>query len=85
VKKTMTRHFPRLGLRQNKPAAVLEENTFADNAANSSERQGPLQFTFESDVDRIFSSPRDRLCQLFSSHHTSAFSSKKKKRVLCLV
>nr|CAB3498550.1 unnamed protein product [Digitaria exilis] len=38
-------------------AAVLEENTFADNAANSTERQGPLQFTFESEVDRIFSSP----------------------------
>jgi hypothetical protein len=70
-------------LRQNQPAAVLEENTFADNAA--SERQGLLQFTFESEVDRIFSSPLGRLCQLFSSHHTSTFSSKKKKKVLCLV
>ncbi|KAF0912954.1 hypothetical protein E2562_019765 [Oryza meyeriana var. granulata] len=38
-------------------AAVLEENTFADNAANPTERQGPLQFTFESEVDRIFSAP----------------------------
>uniref|UniRef100_A0A0D9XDK2 Uncharacterized protein n=1 Tax=Leersia perrieri TaxID=77586 RepID=A0A0D9XDK2_9ORYZ len=38
-------------------AAVLEENTFADNTANPTEHQGPLQFTFESEVDRIFSAP----------------------------
>ena len=50
-------------------AAVLEENTFADNAANSTERQGPLQFTFESEVDRIFSSPLGTLSGLLSSHH----------------
>jgi hypothetical protein len=72
-------------------AAVLEENTFADNAANSSERQGPLQFIFESEVDRIFSSPLGRLNQLFSSHPSSVFSSKKKggdvpclKFVICM-
>lgn len=49
-------------------AAVLEENTFADNAANSTERQGPLQFSFESEVDRIFSSPLGRLSGQLSSH-----------------
>ncbi|KAL5201044.1 hypothetical protein ABZP36_035398 [Zizania latifolia] len=38
-------------------AAVLEENTFADNTVNPTERKGPLQFTFESEVDRIFSAP----------------------------
>uniref|UniRef100_A0A0E0B2T4 Uncharacterized protein n=1 Tax=Oryza glumipatula TaxID=40148 RepID=A0A0E0B2T4_9ORYZ len=38
-------------------AAVLEENTFADNVTNPTERQGPMQFTFESEVDRIFSAP----------------------------
>lgn len=52
-------------------AAVLEENTFADNAANSTERQGPLQFTFESEVDRIFSCPLGRLSGPLSSHPSS--------------
>ncbi|KAF8673894.1 hypothetical protein HU200_048341 [Digitaria exilis] len=51
-------------------AAVLEENTFADNAANSTERQGPLQFTFESEVDRIFSSPLEStLLYVISGKH----------------
>jgi len=66
-------------------AAVLEENTFADNAANSTERQGPLQFTFESEVDRIFSSPLGRLCGLFSTRPSSNsclphFHQRKKER-----
>ncbi|XP_066362171.1 uncharacterized protein [Miscanthus floridulus] len=51
-------------------AAVLEENTFADNAANSTEGQGPLQFTFESEVDRIFSSPLEStLLYVISGKH----------------
>lgn len=53
-------------------AAVLEENTFADNAASatSTERQGPLQFTFESEVDRIFSSPLEStLLYVISGKH----------------
>ncbi|KAG2547519.1 hypothetical protein PVAP13_9KG105820 [Panicum virgatum] len=51
-------------------AAVLEENTFADNAANSTERQGPLQFNFESEVDRIFSSPLEStLLYVISGKH----------------
>jgi len=66
-------------------AAVLEENTFADNAANSTEGQGPLQFTFESEVDRIFSSPLGRLSGLFCTHPSSNsyllhFHQRKKKR-----
>ena len=66
-------------------AAVLEENTFADNAANSTEGQGPLQFTFESEVDRIFSSPLGRLCGLFSTRPSSNsclphFHQRKKER-----
>jgi hypothetical protein len=60
-------------------AAVLEENTFADNAATSSENQGPLQFTFESEVDRIFSSPLGRLSQLFSSSCLHIFIEEKRK------
>lgn len=47
-------------------AAVLEENTFADNVTNPTERQGPMQFTFESEVDRIFSAPLGRLWISFS-------------------
>lgn len=53
-------------------AAVLEENTFADNAASatSTERQSPLQFTFESEVDRIFSSPLEStLLYVISGKH----------------
>lgn len=34
-------------------AAVLEENPFADGADNSTERQCPLQFTSESEVDPL--------------------------------
>lgn len=65
-------------------AAVLEENTFADNAANPTERQGPIQFTFESEVDRIFSSPLGRLSGLFSSSFfrflAPAFHQRKKRK-----
>ncbi|KAL6861400.1 hypothetical protein ACP4OV_017100 [Aristida adscensionis] len=51
-------------------AAVLEENTFADNAVNPTERQGPLQFSFESEVDRIFSSPLEStLLYVISGKH----------------
>lgn len=73
-------------------AAVLEENTFADNAASatSTERQGPLQFTFESEVDRIFSSPLGRLIGLFSTHPSNSclprfHQSKKRERMLGLL
>ena len=50
-------------------AAVLEENTFAENpTANPTQQQGPVQFTFESDIDRIFSSPLGMLAGLLSCH-----------------
>lgn len=52
-------------------AAVLEENTFAENpTANPTQKQGPVQFTFESEVDRIFSSPLESsLLYVISGKH----------------
>ncbi|XP_037460268.1 uncharacterized protein LOC119331201 [Triticum dicoccoides] len=54
-------------------AAVLEEeeNTFAENpTANPTQKQGPMQFTFESEVDRIFSSPQESsLLYVISGKH----------------
>uniref|UniRef100_R7W694 Transducin/WD40 repeat-like superfamily protein n=1 Tax=Aegilops tauschii TaxID=37682 RepID=R7W694_AEGTA len=54
-------------------AAVLEEeeNTFAENpTANPTQKQGPTQFTFESEVDRIFSSPQESsLLYVISGKH----------------
>uniref|UniRef100_A0ACD5ZID1 Uncharacterized protein n=1 Tax=Avena sativa TaxID=4498 RepID=A0ACD5ZID1_AVESA len=52
-------------------AAVLEENTFAENpTANPTQQQGPVQFTFESEVDRIFSSPLESsLLYVISGKH----------------
>ena len=49
--------------------AVATKEALENNAANSTERQGPLQFNFESEVDRIFSSPLGTLSGLLSSHH----------------
>ncbi|KAM0850692.1 hypothetical protein ACQ4PT_052910 [Festuca glaucescens] len=52
-------------------AAVLEENTFAENpTANPTQQQGSVQFTFESEVDRIFSSPLESsLLYVISGKH----------------
>jgi hypothetical protein len=55
-------------------AAVLEENTFAENenpTANPTQKQGPVQFTFESEVDRIFSSPLGMSAGRLSCHLAS--------------
>lgn len=35
--------------------AALDENSFAE--AKADKKQGPLQFVFETEVDRIFSTP----------------------------
>lgn len=58
-------------------AAVLEENTFAENpTANPTQQKGPMQFTFESEVDRIFSSPIGTLGGLLFCHLASLLSTK---------
>ncbi|XP_072994208.1 uncharacterized protein [Typha latifolia] len=36
---------------------ALDENSFADAKVGSTQGQGPLQFVFEAEVDRIFSTP----------------------------
>jgi hypothetical protein len=37
--------------------AALDENSFSEAKADSNKKQGPLQFIFETEVDRIFSTP----------------------------
>lgn len=43
----------------NENNGALDTNTFAD--ANAASDRGPLQFCFETEVDRIFSSPLGEL------------------------
>lgn len=64
---------------ENNAAVLEEENTFAENpTANPTQKQGPMQFTFESEVDRIFSSPQGTL----SCHLASLLSTKKNDMLL---